>query len=53
MTKKNPDFKYFVTAIDATRMFKVNAVGFISDGDIANNAIAARYPDAPACPTDE
>lgn len=51
--EKQPAFRYFVTAIDATKIFKVNAAGFISNGATLNNAIAARYPDAPPCPTDE
>jgi len=34
-------------------MFKVNASGFISRGVILNIAIAAKYPEAPPCPTDE
>jgi len=37
---------YFVSAIDATSIFKVNAAGFISNGATLNNAITARYPEA-------
>src|SRR5215213_3816157 len=37
----------------ATRMFSANAVGFITSGATPTRAIAARYPEAPACPTDE
>src|SRR5215213_8155696 len=37
----------------ATRMLRARAVGFITSGATPTSAIAARYPDAPACPTDE
>ena len=34
-------------------MLSSNAVGRITDGANPNNAMAAKYPDAPAWPTDE
>src|SRR5829696_8984171 len=37
----------------AMRMLRARAVGFITSGATPTSAIAARYPDAPACPTDE
>src|SRR5258708_2087564 len=37
----------------ATKRFNTRAVGFITSGARPNSAIAARYPDAPPCPTDE
>jgi len=37
-----PARKYFTVAIDATKMFNVNAVGLITSGDIPTIAIAAR-----------
>ena len=37
----------------ATRMLRVSATGRIISGGTPNSAITARYPDAPACPTDE
>ena len=36
----------------ATRMFSVSAVGFMTTGGTPTRAMAARYPDAPAWPTD-
>ena len=39
--------------IVATRMFSTSAVGFITAAETPMSAITARYPDAPACPTDE
>ena len=36
----------------ATRMFNTRAVGFITACGTPNNAMAARYPDPPACPTE-
>lgn len=37
----------------ATRMLRLRAVGLITTGETPTNAIAARYPDVPPCPTDE
>jgi hypothetical protein len=34
-------------------MLRARAVGFITSGATPTRAIAARYPEAPACPTDE
>jgi hypothetical protein len=36
-----------------TRTLKLRAVGLITTGEMPTNAIAARYPDVPPCPTDE
>ena len=37
----------------ATRILRISAEGFMTAGEIPKSAIAARYPDAPACPTEE
>src|SRR5574341_136299 len=37
----------------ATRIFRARAAGFMDAGARPNRAMAARYPDAPACPTEE
>jgi hypothetical protein len=37
----------------AIRMFSVSEVGFITSGATTISAIAARYPEAPAWPTEE
>lgn len=43
-----------IEGISATIIFKISDVGFIlSRGGEESNAITAKYPDAPACPTDE
>ena len=39
--------------MDATNTFKTSAEGRINFGGNPNSPIAAKYPDAPACPTDE
>jgi hypothetical protein len=36
----------------ATKIFNVSAVGLITGGATPNKPIAARYPDAPAWPTE-
>jgi hypothetical protein len=41
------------TAMLATIMLRVRAVGFITDTATPNSAITAIYPEAPAWPTDE
>ena len=41
------------TPIDATKRFSINAVGRVISGATAKNAITAKYPDAPPCPTEE
>jgi hypothetical protein len=39
--------------MDATRMLRQSAVGFMIAGSTFRSAIAAKYPEAPAWPTDE
>ena len=39
--------------MDATNRFNTRAVGRVTSGATAKNAITAKYPDAPPCPTDE
>lgn len=43
----------FTAAMEETIMFKTSEVGLIVSGANESNAITARYPEAPACPTDE
>src|ERR1041384_5526163 len=51
--EKNPARWNRIVPTTATMMFRINAVGFMTAVEIPNRAIAARYPDAPACPTVE
>jgi hypothetical protein len=39
--------------VSETKRLSNKAVGFITSGEMLNNAINARYPLAPPCPTDE
>src|ERR1051326_1887184 len=50
---KCPARQNWIDVIVATRMFRASEVGFITSCETPISAIAARYPDAPACPTDE
>jgi len=44
---------YLYEAIVATTILRIREVGLIVSGANDNKAIIARYPDDPACPTDE
>jgi hypothetical protein len=46
-------FKYLYEAIDATMILSIKDVGLIVSGANDSKAIIARYPEDPACPTDE
>jgi hypothetical protein len=50
---KNPALEYATKAMPATNTFSDNEVDFIKAGAMPNNAIRARYPLAPPCPTEE
>src|SRR5258706_7882935 len=51
--EKKPARAYRTVPMPATKRFSTNAVGFIISGATPKSAIAARYPDAPPCPTAE
>ena len=50
---KYPEDINLYDAIAATIIFNINEVDLISINGKDNNAITAKYPDAPACPTEE
>ena len=51
--EKCPARQNCTVAIDATNKFNTNAVGRVTPGATAKNAITAKYPEAPPCPTEE
>src|SRR5688572_10241238 len=51
--EKCPARQNCTDAIDATNKFSTNAVGRVTPGATAKNAITAKYPDAPPWPTEE
>src|SRR5215203_5511598 len=51
--EKCPALQNCSVAIEATNKFSTNAVGRVTPGATAKNAITAKYPDAPPCPTEE
>ncbi len=49
---KKPELMYLYETIVATQIFKTSEIGLMESGAKESHAIAAKYPEAPACPTD-
>jgi hypothetical protein len=51
--RKNPALQNCQELKQATKTFRINAVGFTSSGMNPKRVITAMYPEAPAWPTEE